>query len=107
MLFLADWLLCSRLPHRQEELGAAERLLLGGRRWLVSLVPAGGDEQLLLAGSGQLDGDRGPTTRVCPMVDVKSPQPRGRDGGLPSLADWMGNNDPLFIASSIVPENPF
>lgn len=44
-----------------------------------------------------------------PMVYVKSPQPGAREGegGLPSPAAWMGNNDPLFIASSIVPENPF
>lgn len=47
--------------------------------------------------------------RFVRMVYVKSSQPRTREGegGLPSPADWMGNNDPLFIASSIVPENPF
>lgn len=75
----------------------------------MPLVPAGGDGHLLLARSGQLDGDRCPASRVCPGVDVKPPQPRTREGegGLPSPADWMGNNDPLFIASSIVPENPF
>lgn len=43
------------------------------------------------------------------MVYVRSSQAGTGEGegGLPGPADWMGNNDPLFIASSIVPENPF
>ena len=43
------------------------------------------------------------------VVGVRSARLRTREGegGLPSPADGMGNNDPLFTASSIVPENPF
>lgn len=78
----------------------------GTRLW------AGGGHRLL-AGSPQVprrrEGDHVLPLTFVRVVYVKCSQPRTREGegGLPSPADWMGNNDPLFIASSIVPENPF
>lgn len=104
--FLGDSLLCSFLLPRQEGLEAAEQLVLGRRRWLVSPVPVWeGGGHLLLAGSGQLPLPRvtGMVTivlplRFAPMVYVKSSQPRTREGegGLPSPAAWTGNNDPFL-----------
>lgn len=53
--------------------------------------------------------DHHPTSSVCPngMCQTFPAEDLEGEGGLRSPADWMGNNDPPFIASSIVPENPF
>lgn len=83
----------------------------------MELVPISGREENISClqgpgsslGKGKLDGDHCPTPYVCPNgVGQTFPGWTWEgEGGLPSPAAWMGNNDPLFIASSIVPENPF